>query len=61
MTQPLLRGTIRPGPAGRASLLVLGPSLGTTTTLWDPVVDALGALGDPAHPDLRVLSFDLPG
>ncbi|WP_308196457.1 bifunctional 3-oxoadipate enol-lactonase/4-carboxymuconolactone decarboxylase PcaDC [Cryobacterium zhongshanensis] len=67
MTQPLLRGTLRPdpagpagpvGPAGRAPLLVLGPSLGTTTTLWDAVVDALGA---PSAPNLRVLSFDLPG
>ena len=64
MTQPLLRGTMRPdpadpaGPAGRAPLLVLGPSLGTTTTLWDAVVAALGA---PPRPGLRVLCFDLPG
>ncbi|MDY7543492.1 MULTISPECIES: 4-carboxymuconolactone decarboxylase [unclassified Cryobacterium] len=67
MTQPLLRGTIRaepsdaPGPTGRAPLLVLGPSLGTTTSLWDTVVDVLGAFGDPPRSDLRVLSFDLPG
>jgi 3-oxoadipate enol-lactonase/4-carboxymuconolactone decarboxylase len=61
MTQPLLRGTIAPDRMRAekpAPLIVLGPSLGTTTTLWDAVVDALGS---PPGPNLRVLRFDLPG
>lgn len=41
------------GPAD-APLLILGPSLGTSTTVWEPHLTA------PAT-DFRVLRFDLPG
>ncbi|MDX3228333.1 alpha/beta fold hydrolase [Streptomyces sp. ME19-01-6] len=41
------------GPAD-APLLVLGPSLGTSTAIWDAYLPALAA-------DHRVLRFDLPG
>jgi 3-oxoadipate enol-lactonase/4-carboxymuconolactone decarboxylase len=56
MTQPILRCLVEPAATGDpdAPLIVLGPSLGTTTALWDGVVGALAA----QH---RVLRFDLPG
>ena len=55
MTQPTLRGTVAPEPtAGALPLLVLGPSLGTTTTLWDEVAVRLADT-------VRVVCFDLPG
>jgi 3-oxoadipate enol-lactonase/4-carboxymuconolactone decarboxylase len=56
MTQPILRCLVEPAATGEANgpLIVLGPSLGTTTALWDGVVGALAA----QH---RVLRFDLPG
>jgi 3-oxoadipate enol-lactonase/4-carboxymuconolactone decarboxylase len=56
MTHPRLVGTVTPvRPEARApELIVLGPSLGTTTALWDEVAN------DLAH-ELRVLRFDLPG
>lgn len=56
MTEPLIRCVVEPAAAGgpNAPLIVLGPSLGTTTALWDGVVGALAA----QH---RVLRFDLPG
>ncbi|MFI6659178.1 alpha/beta fold hydrolase [Streptomyces sp. NPDC050523] len=41
------------GPAD-APLLVLGPSLGTSTQVWEPHVAVLAA-------EFRVLCFDLPG
>ncbi|MET0480424.1 MAG: alpha/beta fold hydrolase, partial [Mycetocola sp.] len=56
MTEPILRCLVEPAASGdpEAPLIVLGPSLGTTTALWDGVVSALSA----QH---RVLRFDLPG
>jgi len=39
---------------GEAPLVVLGPSLGTSTILWEDVVPALAA-------DYRVVAWDLPG
>ncbi|KQM83551.1 4-carboxymuconolactone decarboxylase [Agromyces sp. Leaf222] len=61
MTVPRLLGSFAPGTAPAASnpLLVLLPSLGTTTALWDGVVAALRA--DPRTADLRILRIDLPG
>ena len=56
MSQPVILCTVEParnGDAG-APLIVLGPSLGTTTDLWASVVPVLAA----TH---RVLRFDLPG
>jgi 3-oxoadipate enol-lactonase len=41
------------GPAG-APVLLAGPSLGTTTSLWDPQVAVLAR-------DRRLVRFDLPG
>jgi 3-oxoadipate enol-lactonase/4-carboxymuconolactone decarboxylase len=60
MTIPLIRCTIDPASSSSASseLLVLGPSLGTTSSLWGPAVAALTAGGRRAT---RVLRFDLPG
>jgi 3-oxoadipate enol-lactonase/4-carboxymuconolactone decarboxylase len=52
------RETIDPTPP-RDPLLVLLPSLGTTTAVWAGVVDALH--GDPALADLRILAIDHPG
>lgn len=59
MTVPRLHGSIVPAAAGsdESALLVLLPSLGTTTSLWDGVVDSL-RLSEPA---LRILRLDLPG
>ncbi|MET0933400.1 MAG: 4-carboxymuconolactone decarboxylase [Mycetocola sp.] len=56
MTEPIVRCIVEPAATGdpNAPLIVLGPSLGTTTALWDGVVGALAA----QH---RVLRFDLPG
>ncbi|MGI9824934.1 4-carboxymuconolactone decarboxylase [Agromyces sp. Marseille-Q5079] len=61
MTVPRLLGSFAPGAAPAASnpLLVLLPSLGTTTALWDGVVGALRA--DPRTEGLRILRIDLPG
>ncbi|TFB71933.1 4-carboxymuconolactone decarboxylase [Cryobacterium glaciale] len=55
-TVPALIGTVTPvrGPAPAAPLVVLGSSLGTTTSLWDGVVG-------PLAETYRVLRFDLPG
>lgn len=56
MNRPRLIGTVtavRKNIAA-AELVVLGPSLGTTTALWDTVAHDLAA-------DVRVLRFDLPG
>lgn len=59
MTVPVLRGTMSPAPADAPAspLLVLLPSLGTTTELWDGVVARLAATS--AAP--RILRVDLPG
>lgn len=53
MTVPTIVAAGPHGPGG-APLLVLGPSLGTSTLLWD---DAGAILGDR----YRVLTWDLPG
>lgn len=49
--QPLHHQAVGPG---NAPLLVLGPSLGTSTTIWQTHLPALSR-------SYRVLSFDLPG
>jgi 3-oxoadipate enol-lactonase/4-carboxymuconolactone decarboxylase len=56
MSRPTMLCTIEPVASGAADaqLVVLGPSLGTTTGLWDGVVERLAA-------NYRVLRFDLPG
>ncbi|TFD54461.1 4-carboxymuconolactone decarboxylase [Cryobacterium frigoriphilum] len=56
MSHPTLLCTLDPAlsGAGDAPLLVLGPSLGTTTALWAGLVATLSQ----TH---RVLRFDLPG
>ncbi|HEY5230734.1 MAG TPA: alpha/beta fold hydrolase [Galbitalea sp.] len=56
MTVPTLRCSMLPvrNGAGEAPLVVLGPSLGTTSAIWDVVAHGLAA-------DHRVLRFDLPG
>ncbi|MDR6907802.1 3-oxoadipate enol-lactonase/4-carboxymuconolactone decarboxylase [Agromyces sp. 3263] len=61
MTVPRLLGSFAPGaaPATTNPLLVLLPSLGTTSTLWDGVVAALRA--DSRTAGLRILRVDLPG
>ncbi|HEY9324349.1 MAG TPA: 4-carboxymuconolactone decarboxylase [Agromyces sp.] len=61
MTVPRLLGSFAPGTAPGASnpLLVLLPSLGTTTAIWDGVVGALRV--DPRTAALRILRVDLPG
>jgi 3-oxoadipate enol-lactonase len=53
MTVPAVAVAETPGPPG-APLLVLGPSLGTSTILWERVVPALSA----RH---TVMVWDLPG
>jgi len=50
---PTIAVTAPVGPEG-APLLVLGPSLGTSTILWEDVIPALAA-------DYRVVAWDLPG
>jgi 3-oxoadipate enol-lactonase / 4-carboxymuconolactone decarboxylase len=61
MTVPRLLGAFAPGaaPAATNPLLVLLPSLGTTTELWDGVVARLRT--DPRTAGLRILRVDLPG
>ncbi|MCU1478855.1 MAG: hypothetical protein JWQ64_3548 [Subtercola sp.] len=56
MTVPNLRCSVQPVASGapNAELLVLGPSLGTTTSLWQPSLRLLAQ-------NYRVLRFDLPG
>jgi 3-oxoadipate enol-lactonase/4-carboxymuconolactone decarboxylase len=56
MTVPVLRCTIDPAAASvdAPELLVLGPSLGTTSSLWQRALAQL-------EPTVRVLRFDLPG
>lgn len=56
MTEPIVRCIVEPAATDNpnAPLIVLGPSLGTTTALWGGVVGALAV----RH---RVLRFDLPG
>ncbi|MEF2978608.1 bifunctional 3-oxoadipate enol-lactonase/4-carboxymuconolactone decarboxylase PcaDC [Subtercola sp. YIM 133946] len=56
MTVPVLRCTVHPVASGApdAELLVLGPSLGTTTSLWLPPLAELSQR-------YRVMRFDLPG
>lgn len=53
MTVPTVRLTPIVGPAG-APLVVLGPSLGTSTILWETVTPLLNAR-------YRVCAWDLPG
>ncbi|HWM15693.1 MAG TPA: alpha/beta fold hydrolase [Microbacterium sp.] len=53
MTVPSLSVTPAVGPAD-APLVVLGPSLGTSTILWEDVIPALAA-------EFRVVAWDLPG
>jgi 3-oxoadipate enol-lactonase len=53
MTIPRIAITAPVGPAD-APLVVLGPSLGTSTILWEDVVPALST-------DHRVVAWDLPG
>ncbi|GAA1723650.1 alpha/beta fold hydrolase [Microbacterium paludicola] len=53
MTTPTLAFTAPVGPDG-APLLVLGPSLGTSTILWEDVVPDLAE-------SFRVVTWDLPG
>lgn len=53
MTVPVLTATAPHGPAG-APLLVLGPSLGTSTVLWEPASELLSTR-------YRVVAWDLPG
>lgn len=59
MTPIRLRGSMAPAAptAVEAPLLVLLPSLGTTTELWDGVVERLAARDDRP----RILRIDLPG
>ena len=61
MTVPRLLGSFAPGtvPAATNPLLVLLPSLGTATALWDGVVARLRA--DDRTAGLRILRIDLPG
>lgn len=61
MTAPRLLGSFVPGaaPSGSNPLLVLLPSLGTTSALWDGVVSRLRA--DRRTAALRILRVDLPG
>lgn len=53
MSVPRIALTSPVGPAG-APLLVLGPSLGTSTILWENALPALAA-------QYRVVAWDLPG
>lgn len=59
MTIPRLRGSMTAASPSAAAprLLVLLPSLGTTTELWDGVVARLAAAPDSP----RILRVDLPG
>jgi len=53
MTVPSIAVTAPVGPSG-APLVVLGPSLGTSTILWEDVIPALAS-------EYRVVAWDLPG
>ena len=53
MSVPLLAASAPLGPDG-APLLVLGPSLGTSTILWDPAAALL-------RTEFRTLAWDVPG
>lgn len=53
MTVPRIAMTAPTGPEN-APVVVLGPSLGTSTILWEDVFPALAA-------DYRVVAWDLPG
>ena len=53
MTVPAISLTAPAGPDG-GPLLVLGPSLGTSTILWENVLPALADR-------YRVIAWDLPG
>ena len=53
MSTPAISLTAGVGPVA-APLVVLGPSLGTSTILWEDVIPALAA-------DFRVVAWDLPG
>ncbi|GAA3199620.1 alpha/beta fold hydrolase [Microbacterium terregens] len=53
MTVPTVSFTAPVGPAD-APLVILGPSLGTSTILWDDVIPLLAT-------DYRVVAWDLPG
>lgn len=59
MTVPRLHGSMLPIAPGAAvsELLVLLPSLGTGSELWDGTVDELRR----TSPSLRILRIDLPG
>lgn len=61
MTVPRLLGSFAPGaaPGPVNPLLVLLPSLGTSSALWDGVVGRLRS--DPRTAGLRILRIDLPG
>lgn len=68
MSVPRLLGSFAPSPARAAgsptapaddALLVLLPSLGTTTAVWDGVIASLR--DDPRTAGLRILRIDLPG
>ena len=52
MTIPALTGSSTTGPAGRN--LILGPSLGTSSILWDRAIPILAE-------EFTVLAWDLPG
>ena len=56
MTIPILKCSVLPVRSGAsaAGLIVLGPSLGTTSAIWDTVAYALAET-------YRVLRYDLPG
>ncbi len=53
MTVPILIGTRLGTPSGEP-LLILGPSLGTSTLLWEPAAELLA-------PHFSLLAWDLPG
>ena len=56
MTVPQLGYSVLPSRSGNADapLIVLGPSLGTTSAVWDAVASGLAD-------EYRVLRYDLPG
>lgn len=53
MTVPVLARTAPTGPTG-APVVLLGPSIGTSTILWDTVIPTLARA-------YRVVAWDLPG
>lgn len=54
MAVPVITATLLGARAPGRPLLVAGPSLGTTTALWEQVAASLGA-------DVEMLGIDLPG